>query len=82
MWFGLSREGSGVQRSMMRDLSRWMCLDQAAAAQAALRVVGGRVRDQLRLDCRDFPFGEADIDGAAVGRSGHARVADHVVEHE
>src|SRR5712671_2579380 len=59
-----------------------MGFDQAAAAQAALRVIGGRVRDKLRLDRGDFSLGEADIDGTAVGCSRYARVADHVVEHE
>ena len=56
-------------------------LDQPAAAQAALRVMGGRIGLKPWLNGGDLAIREADVDGAVIGRSRHAGVADHVIEH-
>ena len=55
-------------------------LDQPAAAQAALGVVGRRVADEVRLDRRDAAVLEADV-GQRIVAAGDTRVADHEIDH-
>src|SRR6266702_3609110 len=57
-----------------------MRLDQPAAAQAPLGVIGRRIADEVWLKRRDAAFRKADV-GRGVGSAGKACVADHVINH-
>jgi hypothetical protein len=63
MWSGWLRLGSGWQRSMMRDLSKWMWVSiRPRAAEAPLRVVHRRLGRDAGLDGGDPAGPKADVD--------------------
>ena len=76
------RSVSGVQRSMMRDLSRWMCVSISPPQhEAPLGVIGRAHRRRDLVHRRDAALLEADV-GRRIVAAGDARVADHEIEHQ
>ena len=56
-------------------------LDQTCAAKTPLGIVREHIGLDTRLDRRDAPAGEADVDEVAIRGRRQARIANHEVEH-